>query len=195
MSSPTIKTVLDAIQDLYNFIFNALPFKQTSFTGDIDPSIVGFNAPVGAFYKQVDSNGVIISTFQKIGSANSAWEIIGSGGGGGGVSRHPKIFSQIVTPPDYTYEVLNLDAIHINDNVGTNRKIIFPEASTNQSIWVYSYAASNANNNNVILEFPAPVHNNNGSRIVTLDDYGLVLLCEYIAAQNKWVISREADVY
>lgn len=195
MASPTIKTLLDAVQDLYNFIFNSLPFKQSTFSGEINPSMVGFNAPVGTFYKQVDSSGVIISTFQKIGSASTAWETIGGGGGSSGITRNPKIFSQVVDPPNYHYNALNLDAIHINNSSGSDRRIIFPVADTNQSMWVYVYAASNTNNNNVILDFPSPVHNNNGSSSVVIDDYGMVLLCEYIAAENIWIISREADVY
>lgn len=78
----TTNQLYSAIQDFKHYVQDNFPFKLTSYSGELDPSVTGFIANVPSIYFQVSNTGTIIKTFIKIEqSVNTAWAELGAGGG------------------------------------------------------------------------------------------------------------------
>lgn len=78
----TTNQLYSAIQDFKHYVQDNFPFKLTSYSGELDPSVTGFIANVPSIYFQVSNTGTVIKTFIKTEqSVNTAWAELGAGGG------------------------------------------------------------------------------------------------------------------
>lgn len=64
----------NGLQEFKKYMQANFPYKATTFTGQINPSVTGVTANIPSFYAQVDGNGALLTLWIKKGLLATDWE-------------------------------------------------------------------------------------------------------------------------